>query len=221
LQEGRPARPNIPRVRPRALALLVLPAALALPQAAPAATLSADHACYPVDAIGRILGAGFLGSAPWTATLDGSPAGSGTTAGDGTVDLELTAPEPSGSGNEELLRLAVRDGTSSATVDLRVSRTEATLSPSAGRPGSWRARIRAIGFGEGAAVWLHRVDPRGRVHSDQLLGTAAGACGGLRSGRVLVLPRKARPGTWKLVVNTSPRRSAGGPRATVKIAVPR
>jgi hypothetical protein len=208
-------------VRPRALALLVLPAALALPTAAPAASLSADRACYPANADGRIVGAGFLPDIPWTATLDGSPAGRGTTGADGTVDLDLTAPEPSGSGNEELLRLALSDGTTSASVDLRVSRTAATLSPSAGRPGSWRARIRAIGFGEGAAVWLHRVDPRGRVRGDALLGTAAGACGGLRSERVLVLPRKARPGVWKLVVNTSPRRSAGGPSAVVKIAVPR
>jgi hypothetical protein len=220
-KEQRPPGPNTGRVHPRTLSLLALPAVLILAPAAPAATLSADRACYPAHEAGRITGTGFAPAVPWTATLDGSPAGRGTTAADGTVDLDLEAPEPSGSHDEELLRLALSDGTSSASVSFKISRTAVTLSPSSGRPGSWRARFRAVGFGEGAQVWLHRVDPRGRLRGKVPLGTATGACGGLRSARVQVLPRHARGGIWKLVVNTSPLRSAPGPRAIVKVAVPR
>jgi hypothetical protein len=206
-------------VHARALSLLALPVLLALPAPASAATLTADRACYPAGADGRIVGEGFLPEVPWTATLDGAAAGSGTTTATGAVDVDLSAPEPTGSGREQAYDLTIGAGSTSASVRFRASRTEVTLKPSSGRPGTWRARFKAVGFGAGARLWLHRVDPRGRNRGDVALGTATGACGGLRSPMIRVLPRGARSGTWKLTVDTTPVRGTSGPRVVVKVAV--
>jgi hypothetical protein len=54
-------------------------------------------------------------------------------------------------------------------------------------------------MGEGRpAVYLHTVDPRGRLRRTARLGRATGACGDLTSRRRTLLPFRPVRGTWRL-----------------------
>jgi hypothetical protein len=232
----------MPRVWSRnpSLGRLVLAAALACLPAAPALalaaqpTLTTDARCYLQGAPLRLTAGGLMPHAPLTVALDGQALryrdGSTPTAdAAGTFASSFATPALASGVEQQRHVLSVSDGTRRPRARFTVTRpTGADFQPSAGDPRTLRARFTVWGFALGgvdgtahARVWLHWLDPSGKVRASAALGVTGGDCGTLTTAPRRVFPFDPEAGRWLLVLDTLRRYKVqtSGPRAKIPVHV--
>lgn len=231
----------MPSMRPRhplplraAIGLAIVCALAAVPAAgaAHAATLTTDARCYLQGAPLRMTAGGFVPHAPLTVALDGQALryrdGSTPAADDaGSFVSSFATPALASGVTQQSHVLRVGDGTQRAPARFTVTRPAgAAFSPSQGNPKTLRARFSVWGFALGggsvsARVWLHWVDPTGKVRTSAALGTTGGDCGTLTTAPRRVFPFDPEAGRWVLVLDTQRRYrvQTSGPRAKIPVHV--
>lgn len=199
--------------------------------AAHAATLTTDARCYLQGAPLRMTAGGFAPNAPLTVALDGQTLryrdGSTPRSDDaGTFGSSFATPALAPGRPQQRHVLRVGDSDQAARARFTVSRpADGDFSPSQGDPTTLRARFSVWGFAlggtSGARVWLHWVDPTGKVRTSVALGTTSGDCGSLTTAPRRVFPFDPEAGRWVLVLDTQRRYrvQASGPRAKIAVHV--
>lgn len=218
-------------MRSRSLALLVsVPTLFALVDgvtAASAAEISVDRSCYanPSDREDtvQLTGSGFTPNAPYQVTLDGQPltGGNGRTDAAGNVSGKFVAPSVrtvSPTARQHRFRLGVQEGANEPVTSFTVSRLLASFRPATGDTTTLRVRFSLYGFAlQGNArppIYVHYVGPSGRVARTTRLGTAAQACGFLRTKRRRLFGFTPRRGAWRLQFDTRKRYTRGTARSS-------
>ena len=206
------------RLRPTRMSLLfcALACALAAPAAAQAATASVDRACYPGDGSTdvRISGAGFTPDEQVQLIIGGGVVGFVNADAAGNVATTIPVPSPPQDGpskNDEGYELKLLQGAVSAATSFRSARVMGDFSPSNGRPAKLRVRFTAFGFGVATpagqpmpTVYVHYVDPRGKVRRTVSLGAGTAPCGTIaRTPLRKLFPFNPRRGIWTLQLDTS------------------
>ncbi|MDQ6916071.1 MAG: hypothetical protein M3155_09725, partial [Actinomycetota bacterium] len=172
--------------------------------AAPAASVSTPEACYssrkPVD----FAGAGFRANARFAATVDGRRVMAGRATRFGDVSGSFRAPVPTRAGpGERAFTLRVSDGVRAATTRFSSTVFGAGFSPTSGDPATLRVRFFAYDFGARRTIYLHYLRPDLTLQTTVTLGVTRGPCGTLASARLRIFPFRARPGNWRLQLDTS------------------
>lgn len=197
-------------------------AALAIPSNAPASsapTVQLDHGCYQTAQKAALRGKGFDATSHWTARLDGSAFGSGTTNSAGDIAATFGVPNHlrKHSTGEDSYKLIVRQGRHSASASFLVTRLNASFSPASGNLGTLKVRFQLLGWGRGGSLYLHYVSPKGASRLDRKLGAPGGACGHLTSSRLKLFPFTPKVGKWTLQFD----KSAAYKSSTVpRVAIP-
>lgn len=192
---------------------LAAPACLLLaPGVAGAASVTVDERCHRAAAGEEVAisGSGFDPLAEVEVKVRGSLVATDETDTSGNVRVAVPVPVPPLSGpfrGERAYELSLTQGAKRATTTLRVAFPIAEFSPRSGSPRTARVRFTAIGFGAGErtmpAVYVHYVDPAGRLKQTISLGRGAAPCGTIRSSSLRRLfPFEARKGTWTLQLDT-------------------
>jgi hypothetical protein len=190
----------------RPLAVAAGLAALALPSAASAAslTVSPEKRCYSSGEQINLLGAGFTPLTTVTITRDGQPLRPRSdldTYADGTFNGLLTLFQRSGRQSKTYAATDGADPTLTASKQITVVSPRVGLKPANGVPGR-RMSITARGFATGPTLWAH-VTYRRKTRNLKL-GSLRGACGALKTRRRL-LPRNAGFGRHVIQFDTSRR----------------
>lgn len=201
-----------------------LTAALLAPAVAGAATASVDRACYPGDGSStvNITGSGFVPDGEVQMQVGGGIVGVTSADASGNVKTTFPVPAPPESGpskHDKGYEIALVQGTTRATASFRSARVMADFGPSSGRPATLRVRFSAFGFGVATpagqpmpTVYLHYVDPRGKLRRTVSLGAGAAPCGTIARTRLRKLfPFNPRHGVWTLQFDTNAkyRRATG------------
>lgn len=195
-------------------------AGLALPAAAPAATLTAPGSCVAANAPVTLAGSGFT---PGAAVTIAGDAGAGATAdAAGAVVAAITVAPPPGVAPRTISLTATEsvDPANTATLQLGVvARPFDTNAPIDGRPRQ-RTTWRFAGFTTGQPIYGH-FRFGGRTRRDYRFGTAEGPCGTLvvRARRVPV--ERLPTGRWLLQVDQRRAYSAEPPWRRVSFALRR
>lgn len=209
-----------------ALTALAVPATAAAP-----ATLTTDARCYLQGAHPQMTASGLAPNAPLTVVLDGRALsygdGSTPTSDDaGSFSGSFPAPALAAGAVQRRHVLVVSDGTRRPRARFTVTRPAGgDFQPASGDPRTLKARFRVWGFGfdggDGDAVWLHWISPRGTVRRNAALGAAGGDCGALTTRPRRVFPFAPEAGRWLLVLDTHRRYrvQAAGPRAKIPVQV--
>lgn len=207
-----------------ALVGCALALALVAPAGASAATAAVDRACYPGDGstVVTITGSGFVPDTQVLLEIGGGVVGYTTADGTGAVSTTFPVPSPPAAGpskNEKAYELALVQGPISATATFSSATVVADFGPSNGRPASLKVRFSAYGFGVATAagqpmprVYVHYVDPKGKVRRTVALGAGTTPCGSIaKTSLRRLFPFNPRRGTWTLQFDTSPtyRRGTG------------
>ena len=172
---------------------------------ASAAEVRTEDACHRVGTEVRLGGTGFSPGAAYAITMGGETLETGVVDEAGRVAASIAAPSLRGDAIRDRVRVRVADATGvAAEAGVLVTRTTARVTPRrVGDPRRARVRFAVFGMGERRpSVYLHTVDPRGRVRSSVRLGRARGACGDLTSRRRTLLPFAPIRGTWRLQLDT-------------------
>lgn len=190
------------------IALLTLTAAAD----ARAATVSTDRACYLETRSTNVTvtGAGFGASRPYTVALDGSPLSGGGAATDvnGAMQGTISPPALTDAEHERTFTVGVESDDLAATSMFTVTKFSADFTPSAHVSPNSRVRFSVYGFALSSPspdVYLHYVDPAGRLRTTIRLGRARGQCGSIeRTARRKLFPfGKPRRGKWLLQFDTA------------------
>jgi hypothetical protein len=229
------SRHPLPRRASLVAALACLLAATVTAHAgAAAATLTTDARCYLQGAPLRLTAGGLTPHAPLTVALDGQALryrdGSTPTADDaGTFSSSFATPALAPAVQQQRHVLAVGDGTRRPRARFTVTRPAgADFQPSSGDPRTLRARFAVWGFALAdaggvpqARVWLHWLDPTGKVRASAALGVTRGDCGALTTAPRRVFPFAPEAGSWVLVLDTRRRYRVqiDGPRAKIPVHV--
>ena len=191
----------------RSLAVVVGVAALAIPSAASAAslTVSPQKPCYGDGDSVNLLGTGF------SPTTDPSDTSDHVTITRGSTFVGGLRTDAFGAFNGVLgirhdgARTArtytatdLVDPSLTASTQITVSPVRVDLTPANGSPGRVLT-IKARGFTAGSTLWVHVV--RGKSKRTIKLGSLKGACHGLKT-RKRLLPRNAPIGVYKLQFDT-------------------
>jgi hypothetical protein len=190
----------------RSLAVAAGVAALAVPSAASAAslTVSPEKRCYSSGETIDLLGAGFTPLSTVTITRDGQPLTPRSeldTYADGAFAGRLTLFQQSGRQTKTYAATDGADPTLTASKQITVVAPRVGLKSANGVPGR-RMTITARGFASGPTLWAH-VTYRRKTRNLKL-GSLSGACGALKTRRRL-LPRDARLGKHVIQFDTSRR----------------
>jgi hypothetical protein len=150
-------------------------AALALPAAAEAASLSVNpvKSCYRSGERVGLSGTGFTPSGTVSITSDGKAIGSRDVDPAGAFSGELIVSQPSG---ERGKTYAARDSVNpaiAAAAAIRASAVSVDVRPRSAPPGR-RVTISARGFTTGARLYAHVI--RGRYRRNVRVGALRGAC---------------------------------------------
>jgi hypothetical protein len=196
----------------RTWSLLPLVAAVALLAFVPAAP-GADHAavrltpgCFQSGEQGTLNGRGFTPNAQWTAKLGATRhLGSGHADGHGHIRARFTAPVYHGTAGTRELTLTVGDGTHTAHTTLRMTPLTASFSPQTGDPKTMRVRWRVLGLAPRHGVYVHYIEPDGKLKRTVRIGTTRGACGTLKTGPIALFPFKYSYGRWTFQVDAAPK----------------
>ena len=205
-----------PRQRPVLGAALALTLAAALPVSAQAAEIAVNRPCFadPLERAETVVlsGTGFDPGAPYQVVLDGQPlaGGGGTVRPDGTLGGSFTAPSVEVATTvapQHLFTIGVQQGANEPATTFTVSRLLATFSPRSGNPRTLRVRLSVYGMSLAGVptppVFVHYIDPRGRLAKTAALGAAGGPCGFLRTSARRLFPfTVARTGSWRLQFDT-------------------
>lgn len=200
-------------------------AALAIPASAPAAagtTIHLSHACYQTAQQAALRGSGFDPSSHWSATLDGSAFGKGTTSSTGGIAATFGVPSHlrAGSTGEDSYQLIVQQGKHTASATFLVTRLSASFNPASGNLSTLKVRFRLLGWGQGGAIYLHYVTPKGTVRLNRRLGRAGGACGHLTTSPIKLFPFTPKVGVWMLQFDKVRGYKTGSvPRAVLQFRV--
>jgi hypothetical protein len=184
---------------------LLAAALLAAPASAQDAgpTITTARACYLAKEDVQIAGSGFRAGDTYSVTLDHTVLGTGTVAANTTISGTLSSGTLGKGVAEVLHRIIVNDGTLQARVGFHVSAFDASFTPGVGNPRTLLVHysVNAIGLSapQGSVVWVHYLDPQGRLRADAAIGRTKGVCGSLhRSILHRLFPFSATPGTWRL-----------------------
>jgi len=193
-------------------AVAALTCALAVPSVAGAATVSAGGGCHRAAAGDEVVvtGAGFDPLSDVEVKVAGSLVATDEADESGGVRVSIPVPVPPLSGpmrGERAYQLSLTQGANRASTTVRVALPIAELGPRSGSPRSVRVRFTAIGFGAGEetmpTVFVHYVDPAGRLKQTISLGRGAAPCGTIkRSPLRRLFPFAPRKGTWTLQLDT-------------------
>lgn len=196
---------------PRLVAPLTLTIALSLCASATAARITTDRACYETPKSGSVpiavTASGLDAGQSYTVTRGGRTVASGTTDGLGNATATITVPRLSAKQNSVTNTIAIVEGANTATTTFGVARLHASFSPTVGSPAALRVRFAVTGFAlqrPAPSVYVHEIDPTGRVARTIALGRATGPCGALttsRRRRLFATP--PRHGIWRLQFDTS------------------
>jgi hypothetical protein len=191
-----------------------LPLALALlvPAAAHGAAVQTDRTCYLQTAKTNVTvsGNGFAPGAAYNVLLDGNP----LTGGTNTIDAGGAfqgAFEPPTLADDELERqftVTATSGATSVSTQFTVTVLKADFSPTTGDPQKLKVRFSVAGFALNTAdpdVYLHYVDPKGKLKHTVRLGRATGQCGRIvRTAKRRLFPFSSpRLGKWQLQFDTT------------------
>ena len=190
----------------RSLAVAAGVAALAVPSAASAAslTVSPEKRCYSSGEQVNLLGADFTPLSTVTITRDGQPLrprSDLSTYADGAFNGLLTLFQQRGRRTKTYAATDSTDPTLTASKQITVVAPRVGLEPAHGAPGR-RMSITASGFATGPIRWAHVTYRRNTRNLK--LGSLSGACGALKARRRL-LPRDAGLGKHIIQFDTSRR----------------
>jgi hypothetical protein len=196
----------------RVAAALPLPLCL-LAAAVPAhaASVVTDRECYLETSRTNVtLNAdGFAASRPYTVALDGSPLpGGAATDAQGKVQGAFSPPTLAATEHERTFTVGVESDGVAVSTNFTVTKFSADFSPSKTIAPDSRVRFSVYGFGLSVAnpdVYLHYVDPAGKVRQTIRLGRAQGQCGSIeKTARHKLFPfGTPGRGKWKLQFDTS------------------
>jgi hypothetical protein len=192
------------------ITLLTLTAA---PADASAATVGTDRACYLETRSTNVtvIGTGFGASRPYTVALDGSPlpgGGGSATDANGAMQGTISPPALTDAQLERQFTVGVDSDGVGASSTFTVTKFMADFTPSAHVSPASRVRFSVYGFALSRAtpdVYLHYVDPAGKLRGTIRLGRAHGQCGSIeRTARRRLFPfGKPRRGKWLLQFDTA------------------
>jgi hypothetical protein len=193
----------------RTCSIIVLATVLALPAAAPAATVTTDKACYRDGEPGTVRVTGFTPGDTIDATVDGQPMVNLLPDGTGAASAPFTPLASPTAGDVPETLVATDGGVNppvSPQVTYRVTATDVRMTPSSASPSAkvtWTLR----GFGAGTA-YLHVARRNGAGRTVTVaritLGTLTGPCGSLTvRTRQLPIPHPRRGTTYVLRFNTA------------------
>lgn len=162
--------------------------------------------CYLSGEKGLLTGKGFRPDGLWTAKLAGTrEIGTGRIDEDGRIRARFTAPRYSGTAGTRELTLSVTDGPHVASTTFLMSPLSAGFSPRVGDPASLRVRWRVLGLGAHHGVYVHYIQPNGKLKRTLRIGTTRGPCGSLKTGPIALFPFRYAYGTWTFQVDASSR----------------
>jgi hypothetical protein len=172
--------------------------------AAPAPRIVLSPGCYLSSATGLLTGRGFSPNASWTAKLAGTKQiGAGRIDAHGRIRARFTAPRYHGTNGTRQLTLSVTDGPHVASTTFLMTPLNASFSPRTGDPATLRVRWRVLGLGARHGVYVHYVQPNGKLKRTLRIGTTRGPCGSLKTGPIALFPFRYTYGTWTFQVDTS------------------
>jgi hypothetical protein len=209
----------------RRLATATILIALGPPAAAHAAQAETDRSCYlqTASTTVSVSGNGFGAGRPYDVRLDGQPmpGAAGTTDAGGAMKGAFNPPALAEGQRERTYQLAVASDDLTAATQFTLTRFSAGFEPSRGNPAKLRVRFSIYGFGLGADatrpdVYVHYVQPNGKLRTTLRLGRAQGACGSIPQTRQRKLfPfRQVTRGRWSLQFDTSKRYRKGTSRSS-------
>lgn len=198
----------MPRLLP--VALLAAAAALAVglagsaAGAAPKAKIVLDPGCFLSNGTGLLTGSGFDANAAWTAKLAGTKQiGTGRIDARGKIRARFTAPKYHGTTGTRELTLSVTDGPHVASTTFLMTPLDASFSPPTGDPRTLRVRWRVLGLGAHHGVYVHYLQPNGKLKRTLRIGTTRGPCGSLKTGPIALFPFRYTYGTWTFQIDAS------------------
>lgn len=209
------------------LALLAAAAPLAPGFAAADAPVPAIRTalrCYLPGQEVRVTGSGFQPADRYSVMLDRTLLGTGLVRSDGTMAGRLSSGGVPAGMHQVIHRVVVADGALQAGIGFRTTAFAASFAPATGDPRSLRVRYTVDGIGlsarAGALVWIHYVDPVGRLRLSTPIGRTRGVCGSLQSIRHRLFPLRVGRGAWQLQFDLHKRFGAASrPRIVLKVAV--
>jgi hypothetical protein len=168
-----------------------------------------DPGCYLSGGSGLLTGSGFRPNAAWTAKLAGTKQiGTGRIDARGRIRARFTAPRYHGTNGTRELTLSVTDGPHVASTTFLMTPLSASFSPRTGDPQSLRVRWRVLGLGAHHGVYVHYIQPNGKLKRTLRIGTTRGPCGSLKTGPIALFPFRYAYGTWTFQVDASAHFSA-------------
>lgn len=195
-------------------AALALPfALLAVPATATAAAVDTDRACYlqTQSTTVTVSGTGYAPGQPFVVALDNTALDGGGGAIDalGTMRGAFNPPVLKATQEQRRFKVSVTAADATAWTTFTLTRFVAGFSPATGDPATMRVRFSVHGFALASpspTVYLHYVDPRGRLRKTVRLGRAQGQCGAIdRTAKRRLFPFRSAPraGKWRLQFDTS------------------
>ncbi|HEX2070973.1 MAG TPA: hypothetical protein VHF90_04925 [Thermoleophilaceae bacterium] len=180
-------------------------AALAVPAAAPAATLSVDKQCYGAGERVQFSGGGYTPNGEVALSVSGQQLGLGNANPVGEFAASLGAPEIDGRRRTDVFTATDQANLAlTATVPVLLTSLNVSVKPRNGDP-SKPKRIVARGFTTGRALYAHV--RRGKAKRNVRVGRLKGPCGTLNVKRRL-FPPDAEPGVYKVQFDARRRYSA-------------
>jgi hypothetical protein len=208
---------------------LAIVTAVTATAAAQAAVVTTDRICYlttPHTTV-TVRGTGFPAQRPYTVALDGSPLSGGapTTDVNGAMQGAISPPALTDDEHERLFTIGVQTDDVSANTTFTVTRFAADFSPMRNVSPVSRVRFSVYGFGiarPNQDVFLHYVDPNGKLRLTLRLGRAQGQCGSIpRTAKRRLFPFDApRHGKWRLQFDLSKTYIRGVPATADKPGSP-
>jgi hypothetical protein len=184
-----------------ALVLALVPAAIG---ASTKAKIVLDPGCYLSGGSGLLTGSGFRPSSAWTAKLSGTKQiGSGRIDARGKIRARFTAPQYHGTAGTREMTLSVTDGPHVASTTFSMTPLDASFSPRTGDPANLRVRWRVLGLGARHGVYVHYIQPNGKLKRTLRIGTTRSPCGSLKTGPIALFPFRYAYGTWTFQIDTN------------------
>jgi hypothetical protein len=180
--------------------------------AADAATVGTDRACYLETRSTNVTvnGTGFAAARPYSVALDGTPlpGGGAATDANGAMQGTISPPTLTEAQHERIYTVGVESDGVAANTTFTVTKFSADFAPSTRVAPDSRVRFSVYGFGLSSPnpqVFLHYIDPTGRMRATVRLGRARGQCGSIdRTARRKLFPFGVpRRGRWQLQFDTS------------------
>lgn len=172
--------------------------------AATKAKIVLDPGCYLSNGSGLLTGSGFRPNSAWTAKLAGTKQiGTGRIDARGKIRARFTAPLYHGTQGTREMTLSVTDGPHVASTTFLLTPLDASFSPRTGDPARLRVRWRVLGLGARHGVYVHYVQPNGKLKRTLRIGTTRGACGSLKTGPIALFPFRYSYGVWSFQIDTS------------------